>query len=321
MGRTGTPTTRYGDLKQNLRAAIARVYAIGANAGANPEPNRRTPERLLLSLLLLAAGCTAQPQTYEQEIAAWRSDKDEAFKTGADSPIPEAQRASFPGLRYFDLDPRLRVPAALTQTEASSQVIEMDTTAGNRERFRVIGRLEFTVNGQKQALTAFVAESAADARTLFVPFGDTTNRAETYGGGRYLELPRTSTGLYDLDFNRAYNPFCVYDVRYECPLPPRENRLPMAIRAGEQMPSTKKLSFGGAAVRGFGRAPVWFEGRTASYTPTPNPRTPEPHDLGPDLRLRRRHRRHRTPAPRGFPAGAWLAQSGGLLRALPGLRR
>lgn len=192
--------------------------------------------RTVLVLLLLAAGCSTSPKTYEQEVAEWRSHKDAEFKSGSDSPVPEAQRATFPGLRYFDIDTRFRVPAALVESETSSQIIEMDTTAGNRDRMRVIGKLEFTLNGEKRALTAYVQENARDTRRLFVPFGDTTNRGETYGGGRYLDLSRSSTGLYDLDFNRAYNPFCVYDVRYECPLPPRENKLPIDIRAGEKMP-------------------------------------------------------------------------------------
>lgn len=196
------------------------------------------PVCLALCLVLLSA-CAAAP-TYEEEIAAWRAEKDAAFKSGgAESPIPEAQRAAFTGLTYFEIDPRMRVPAALTESPDSSRIIEMDTTAGNRDRFRVIGRLEFTLYGEKRALTAYVAEKAVDTRRLFVPFGDATNRGDTYGGGRYLDLSRTSTGLYDLDFNRAYNPFCVYDARWECPIPPRENRLPIEIRAGEKMPAGK----------------------------------------------------------------------------------
>ena len=193
-------------------------------------------------MTLALASCSQKPKTYAEEITAFRTEKDAAFRTGSESPIPEAQRATFPGLRYFDINPRFRLPAALSQSELSSQIIEMDTTAGNRDRFRVIGKLEFTLDGTKHSLTAFVAENATDARKLFVPFGDTTNRRETYGGGRYLDLFRSSTGLYDLDFNRAYHPFCVYDVRYECPLPPRENRLPIEIRAGEMMPLSKSTS-------------------------------------------------------------------------------
>jgi uncharacterized protein len=189
--------------------------------------------------LLLATACVEKPKSYEEEIAHWRATKDAEFKTGEDSPIPAAQRGAFTGLRYFDVDSRFRVPAALSESEMSSQIIEMDTTAGNRDRMRVIGKLEFTLNGEKRTLTAYVQENASDTRRLFVPFGDATNRVETYGGGRYLDLSRSTTGIYDLDFNRAYNPFCVYDVRYECPLPPRENKLPVEIRAGEQMPPGK----------------------------------------------------------------------------------
>jgi len=73
-------------------------------------------------------------------------------------------------------------------------------------------------------------------RRLFVPFGDLTNGNETYPGGRYLDLDRTATGIYDLDFNRAYHPFCVYNSSYDCPYPPRENRLAVPIRAGERLP-------------------------------------------------------------------------------------
>ena len=64
---------------------------------------------------------------------------------------------------------------------------------------------------------------------------DLTNGTETYPGGRYLDLDRTATGIYDLDFNRAYHPFCYYNSSYDCPVPPAENRLKMPIRAGEKL--------------------------------------------------------------------------------------
>jgi uncharacterized protein (DUF1684 family) len=85
-------------------------------------------------------------------------------------------------------------------------------------------------------LTAFAPAEATVITRLFVPFGDLTNVDETYRGGRYLDLQRTPTGVYDLDFNQAYHPYCVYNVNYVCPLPPRENRLTVAIRAGERLP-------------------------------------------------------------------------------------
>ena len=72
-------------------------------------------------------------------------------------------------------------------------------------------------------------------RRMFVPVGDLTNCSETYQGGRYLDLDRTASGVYDLDFNRAYHPFCLFNSGYDCPVPPRENRLPLPVRAGERL--------------------------------------------------------------------------------------
>ena len=85
-------------------------------------------------------------------------------------------------------------------------------------------------------LTAFAEATDTTLLRLFVPFGDPTNQGETYRAGRYLDLDRTPTGLYDLDFNRAYHPFCLFNTSYECPIPPRENQLKVFVRAGERLP-------------------------------------------------------------------------------------
>ena len=90
----------------------------------------------------------------------------------------------------------------------SDRVLEMPTSTGQRRKMRRIGTLGFTLKGQPLTLTAFVEAAENDLSRLFVPFGDLTNGTETYQGGRYLDLDRTATGVYDLDFNRAYHPFC-----------------------------------------------------------------------------------------------------------------
>jgi uncharacterized protein (DUF1684 family) len=113
--------------------------------------------------------------------------------------------------------------------------LEMDTSDGARRRMRRIGTLTFTVKGKRHTLTAFVDAKENDTRRLFVPFGDLTAGTETYPGGRYLDLDRMASGVYDLDFNRAYHPYCYYNPEYVCPVPPRENRLPVPIRAGEKL--------------------------------------------------------------------------------------
>lgn len=185
-------------------------------------------------LLLLTIACTAKEVPYLDSVNGWHSTKDEFMRRSDDSPIPPERRASFPPLSYFPVEPEYRVPAFLTVARGED-VIEIPTSRGERRKHQRVGKLSFSLKGQLLTLTAFVEVGQEDLRHLFVPFGDLSNGTETYPGGRYLELERTATGIYDLDFNRAFHPFCYYNPTYDCPYPPRENRLPIPVRAGERM--------------------------------------------------------------------------------------
>ncbi len=185
-------------------------------------------------LLLLTMACTAKEVPYVDSVNAWHSTKDEFMRRSEDSPIPPERRASFPPLSYFPVELEYRVPGVLTVARGSD-VLEIPTSRGERRPHQRVGKLSFTLKRQLLTLTAFVEVGQEDLRHLFVPFGDLTNGTETYPGGRYLDLERTATGIYDLDFNRAYHPFCYYNPTYDCPYPPRENRLSIPVRAGERM--------------------------------------------------------------------------------------
>lgn len=189
---------------------------------------------VLAAGLLLGAACSAPEAPGTPDIAAWRAEKDRYMRDSPDSPVPAEARASFPPLVYYPIDPVYQVPAALT-IAPSEAVLELPTSTGQRRKMRRIGTLNFTLKGQPLSLSAFVDAGTNDVRRLFVPFADLTNGTETYAGGRYLDLDRTATGIYDLDFNRSYNPFCVFNAAYDCPYPPRENRLQVPIRAGEKL--------------------------------------------------------------------------------------
>jgi uncharacterized protein (DUF1684 family) len=179
----------------------------------------------------------ADIRPYEDQIMAARAAKDLMFRTDAEnSPLYPAERASFTGLPYFPIDPKYHVPASLKAEPKGEQVIiELPTSAKTKDPLRRVGTLGFSIDGQAFTLTAFSGVDDTEMKRLFVPFGDETGGKESYKGGRYLDLERTPTGLYDLDFNRAYHPTCVYNISYICPVPPPENRLPIAIRAGEKM--------------------------------------------------------------------------------------
>jgi uncharacterized protein len=194
----------------------------------------------------IACGCTSGPapvdtQSQTNAVLQWRADKDAMFKTSNDSPLLPEAKATFTGLTYWPIDGAYRVPAGLTRDRSGPPiVIQLQTSTNQKRRMQKVGTLGFTLKQQQYQLTAFVDLDTNDVNRLFVPFGDLTNNQDTYGGGRYIELDRTPTGLYDLDFNRAYHPFCVFNPNFDCPVPPRENRLQVAIPAGERLSGPRK---------------------------------------------------------------------------------
>jgi uncharacterized protein (DUF1684 family) len=194
------------------------------------------PVAAALSAMTLM-GCSPSPPDDDghilQEIASFREMKDKGF-AGNGSPVPEDRRKALLPLAYFPISLEYRVPAVL-RTYPDRSTLEMPTSTGHLRTMVRVGRLDFTLRGQQLGLSAFVEAGARNLDQLFVPFTDLTSGTETYPAGRYLDLERTRTGLYVIDFNRAYHPFCYYNPAYDCPYPPRENRLQIPVRGGERM--------------------------------------------------------------------------------------
>jgi uncharacterized protein len=138
---------------------------------------------------------------------------------------------SFRGAEYFSIDDRWRVEAEFEPSFPPRSVLAPNVI-GSGEHYEVPGTLSFEIDGHEYRLEAF---REPGERNLFVVFGDLTNGAETYLGGRYVytKAPKT-TGRVVLDFNRAYNPPCVFTPHATCVLPLPENRLPIRIEAGEK---------------------------------------------------------------------------------------
>jgi uncharacterized protein (DUF1684 family) len=201
-------------LRTILILLVAGVAFGGCNAG-NPPPAETEGD-------------------YATQVQAARAAKDEAFRTQPNEPVPPAKAGEFLPLRYFPPDPEYVVPASLIPS-TERIVVEMPTSQGKIRKHQRVGVLQFTLKGQPLTLGAFV-EAGAGLDRLFVPFSDMTSGSETYAAGRYLELDRTASGVYTIDFNKAYNPYCYYNATYDCPYPPRESRLPVPIRAGERLP-------------------------------------------------------------------------------------
>lgn len=196
---------------------------------------------LALAGLLAVSACTTMgpPDTtkqYIKTVLAYRAEKNAAFRTGSDSPIPPDKRSTMLPLRYYPPNPAFRVPAQLDPAPTNA-TMQIETSIGHVREMQEYGTLEFELDGRSMTLVAFVEQGATNADRLFVPFTDLTSGKETYAGGRFLDLTRTGTGIYVIDFNYAYNPYCAYSPNWSCPIPPPQNHLPVAILAGERLPN------------------------------------------------------------------------------------
>jgi uncharacterized protein (DUF1684 family) len=137
---------------------------------------------------------------------------------------------AFQGMRSWPVDPAWRVVGRF-EVNAPGATVAMPTVLGREESYLAPGRVAFEVDGRTHRLIALQDRPGSD---LFVIFGDRTNGRETYGGGRYHYAPLPDAdGRVVLDFNKAYNPPCVFTPFATCALALPENRLPIRIEAGE----------------------------------------------------------------------------------------
>jgi len=177
--------------------------------------------------------------SYADAIRQYRADKDAHFRTGHASPVPAGERAAFTGIPYFPVDESFIAEGLVLEPYAGDEPVrfEIPTTDGRLRPAERAGVFRFALVGYPQRLTAYRMASADGeaGETLFVPFLDATSGTETYGAGRYLDLEPDEDGTWTLDFNLAYQPSCVYDPRYSCPLTPPENRLGLRVEAGERL--------------------------------------------------------------------------------------
>lgn len=183
--------------------------------------------------LLQSSGGNEDPLAYQQKLEKARQTKDASFRSGRDSPIPEDYRSSFQGLNYFPINPEYRFQARLERMPVQ-EYIQIQTSTGSTETYERWGWAHFQL--KNQSLQLLILRSVADPSNLFIPFADETSARTTYGAGRYLDVeePIGNSNKIVLDFNQAYNPYCAYNERYTCPLPPPTNLLEVPIEAGEK---------------------------------------------------------------------------------------
>jgi uncharacterized protein (DUF1684 family) len=165
----------------------------------------------------------------------YRQALNEQYTNEATSPMQKKARKKFTGHSFYDINLDYRVVAKLQRTP-TARSFQMKTTSSRSHEYRKFGILTFKIKGISLKLSVYqdVPNHPDDpvSSHLFLPFKDKTNGYDTYGGGRYLDLVVPEGDTMIIDFNKAYNPYCHYNVEYSCPLVPRENNLLFRIEAG-----------------------------------------------------------------------------------------
>ena len=201
-----------------------------------------TPIILIFSLI---TGLTFSQSESQEEFIAY-NDTIQKFRTGKNiklmydeaSPLTLEQRKSFAGLNYFAADLKFYIEAELVKDDAPETII-MKTSTDRAPAYVKYGVVNFKIDTINLTLAVYqnkkMLDLSKDQDHLFVPFRDATSGVESYGGGRYIDCDILEEGnIIILDFNKAYNPYCAYNPKFSCVIPPEENRLSIRIEAGEK---------------------------------------------------------------------------------------
>ena len=186
---------------------------------------------ILLFSLFLLLNCDNRKR-YNNDLTPFQREINDFFKDASVSPLKKRDLKNFRGLDFFTYDSTYLVTAKLTKTPKEKPFMMLTTTDMVVEYIKY-GTVSFELLNNQYSLDIYKnLEDPNERDNLFLPFLDDTNGNESYGGGRYINLSIPQGDNLIIDFNSAFNPYCVYDEKYSCPIVPRENYLPLEIKAG-----------------------------------------------------------------------------------------
>ncbi|HEX9600533.1 MAG TPA: DUF1684 domain-containing protein [Mariniflexile sp.] len=188
----------------------------------------------LLTLITFFTSC-AQDKKMIKGDTEFQRELNAEYKDATTSPLKDKDRKHFEGLDFFKFDAAYVVNAKFEKSP-NENPFEMKTSTERRPMYIKYGELSFELKGKHYKLNIYqnleLIEKEGYEDYLFLPFLDETNGLESYGGGRYIDARIPSGDTMEIDFNKAYNPYCAYNDKYSCPIVPRENYLKTKIEAG-----------------------------------------------------------------------------------------
>ncbi len=160
----------------------------------------------------------------------YRKERNDFLNNSSSSPL----KGSGYKLSYYDPNVNFKVIAVVSEN-VNKDTITLATSTGSIERFLDFADLSFKLGRSKYSLPVYKYLEGVNKGDLFFCFLDKTNLTSTYPGGRYIDIEFENAKRIELDFNKSYNPYCVYNEEYSCPIPSSENYIDMEILAGEKL--------------------------------------------------------------------------------------
>lgn len=192
---------------------------------------------VLLSFLLVVLISCSQPEKdpIVEGIKGFQQKLNLEYADIKTSPLTKEDAIRFSSLEFFPIDKKYYVKAFFKRTP-NEKPFDMLTTTSRLAKYVKYGEATFNLEGKKQKLAIYQSLSLKEKPEykdyLFLPFTDKTSGKESYAGGRYIDLKIPKGDSIVIDFNKAYNPYCAYNHKYSCPIPPKGNYLDVAVKAG-----------------------------------------------------------------------------------------
>ncbi len=195
-------------------------------------------KKIIFIFLISASiiGCTQEKSfNHTEDIEQFQYKMNVEFSDKKTTPLKKKDFKKFKELAFFTIDEVYKITANFERTP-NEPIFEMPTTTERLPLYTQFGIATFTFNGKEVSLRIYQNQKLVlDLEYkdhLFIPFNDLTNGNETYEGGRYIDLEKPKGNTIVIDFNKAYNPYCAYNEKYSCPIPPIENDMQIEIKAG-----------------------------------------------------------------------------------------
>ena len=190
---------------------------------------------LVGNILFFSFNSDTKDDEYLKSILTYQEEMNKEFSDSSTSPLKAEDIPSFKGLEFYPINPDFCIMGELTKVD-NPKIFGMKTTTDRLPKYIKYGVVQFRIKGNDLKINVYqnieLIKKEGYHNHLFMLFTDLSSGKTSYAGGRYIDLEVPESHTIEIDFNKSYNPYCAYNNKYSCPIPPEEDFLDMEILAG-----------------------------------------------------------------------------------------